>query len=75
MAADLSPRQREVAELVARGYSDKKIARDLGCSPETVAQHIRDAAARIPGAWKPRQKLLIFILVPDAIPSDDSDAA
>lgn len=75
MAAELTPRQREVAALVARGWSDKKIARAIDCSPKTVAEHIREAAERIPGPWKPRMKLLVFILVPDAIPSGDSDAA
>lgn len=67
---DLTPRQQEIAALVAKGYSDKRIARETGLSVETVAFHVRGAAARIPGPWPPRQKLLIFVLVPDAIPSD-----
>ena len=36
----LSPRQREVALLVARGLANKEIARKLGLSEGTVKQHV-----------------------------------
>jgi DNA-binding NarL/FixJ family response regulator len=65
----LTPQQRTVAELVARGYSNKKIAREVGISPETVRDHIRGAADRIPGDGRPRYKLLVFMLL------EDEDAA
>lgn len=35
----LTPRQREVLRLIARGRSTKEIARDLGISGKTVATH------------------------------------
>ena len=35
----LSPREREIAELIARGDSNKQIARALGLSPRTVEMH------------------------------------
>lgn len=36
----LSPREREVALLVARGLANKEIARELGLSEGTVKQHV-----------------------------------
>ncbi|RZJ19138.1 MAG: LuxR family transcriptional regulator [Brevundimonas sp.] len=42
----LSPRQEECLRLSAT-MSDKEIARELGLSPHTVNQHIRQATARL----------------------------
>lgn len=39
----MSPRQREVATLVASGLADKQIARQLGISIHTVRWHLRAA--------------------------------
>jgi PAS domain S-box-containing protein len=39
----LSPREREVVELVARGRSGQEIADELGLSPETVRTHVDNA--------------------------------
>jgi DNA-binding NarL/FixJ family response regulator len=36
----LSPREREVAILVARGMANKEVARALGLSPGTVKLHV-----------------------------------
>jgi two-component system, NarL family, nitrate/nitrite response regulator NarL len=36
----LSPRQREIAVLVARGLSNKEVARGLGLSEGTVKIHL-----------------------------------
>jgi DNA-binding NarL/FixJ family response regulator len=36
----LSPREREIALLVSRGFADKKIALELELSPGTVKQHV-----------------------------------
>lgn len=38
-AEDLTPRQKEVITLIARGKSSKEIARELGLSPKTVDVH------------------------------------
>jgi len=35
----LTPRQREILQLAAEGYSSKKIAQQLGLSPRTVEAH------------------------------------
>ena len=37
----LSPREREIALMVARGYADKMIAAELGISRWTVSTHLR----------------------------------
>lgn len=39
--ADLTDRQCEVFEVMARGMSDKQIARELGISESTVKTHVR----------------------------------
>jgi two-component system, NarL family, nitrate/nitrite response regulator NarL len=36
----LTPREREVALLVARGLSNKQVARELGVSSGTVKMHL-----------------------------------
>lgn len=38
----LTPRQREVVDLLARGYSNKKIAAELHISSHTVKTHVRN---------------------------------
>lgn len=44
--ASLSPREREVFELVVRGLSSKAIAAELNLSPKTVADHRARIAAK-----------------------------
>jgi DNA-binding NarL/FixJ family response regulator len=57
---DLSKRQAEVVELVARGLPDKRIAAELQISIRTVRCHIQAAAARIPGDARPRHRFTLF---------------
>jgi LuxR family maltose regulon positive regulatory protein len=37
----LSTRERNIINLIARGQSNKEVARDLGISPETVKSHMK----------------------------------
>lgn len=57
---ELSKRQAEIAAFVARGYPNKKIAAELGVSVKTVAEHIREAAERVPGEGWPRFRLTLW---------------
>jgi DNA-binding NarL/FixJ family response regulator len=66
----LTPRRRQVIELVANGVSSRGIAERLGLSPATVESHIRavmhevgartriEAAARVVGRSRRRAQLL-----------------
>lgn len=56
----LTPRQAAIVELVARGLSDKAIARETGLSVDTVRQHIQRAANRLPGEGRPRHRLTLW---------------
>jgi DNA-binding NarL/FixJ family response regulator len=44
---ELSPREREVLQLVRKGRANKQIARDLGISERTVKAHLTSVFARI----------------------------
>lgn len=57
---ELSTRQAQVVERVAKGLPDKRIAAELGISIDTVRQHIQAAAARIPGEGPPRHRFTLF---------------
>lgn len=66
----LTPRQMEIASLIAHGRSYKAIARELSISTQTVKNHVHDAAARIPGPTSPRHKLMLFIFSLDYTEQD-----
>jgi DNA-binding NarL/FixJ family response regulator len=57
---ELTRRQAEVAARVARGLTTKEIAADLEISVETVRQHVREAAQRLPGPAYPRFRLALW---------------
>lgn len=43
----ITPREREVLQLLARGAGNRRIAKELGISPETVQTHIRNMLAKL----------------------------
>ena len=51
-AVDLTPRQQEVARLVARGCTNKQIAQRLGISRFTAETHVRNILERLGAAGR-----------------------
>jgi NarL family two-component system response regulator LiaR len=43
----LTPREREVLELIGRGFPNKRIARELGLSEKTVKTHVGHVLAKL----------------------------
>ena len=48
----LTEREREVLELVARGYNNARVARHLGVSEKTVRNHVSTVLAKLPAATR-----------------------
>lgn len=60
----LTPRETEVAALVAEGLSHKSVARRLGISSDMVKVHASRAAQKLPGIGRPSVKITrIFSLI------------
>jgi DNA-binding CsgD family transcriptional regulator len=58
-----TPRQLEVAELVAKGFSYKAIAERKGIKRRTVLNHVHEVARRLDGIkGRPRDKVTIWFL-------------
>ena len=53
----MTRRQREVFDLVNRGWTDREIAERLHISEHTVPGHIARIAAKLPGPGTPRQRI------------------
>jgi NarL family two-component system response regulator LiaR len=56
----LSPRERDVLALIARGHSNRQIARDLAIGEQTVKTHVRSILAKL--GLQDRVQAAIFAL-------------
>jgi NarL family two-component system response regulator LiaR len=56
----LSPREREVLTLIARGHSNRQIARDLAIGEQTVKTHVRSILTKLD--LQDRVQVAIFAL-------------
>jgi len=68
-STELSPRQRDVIELVAEGLTSAEIAQRLDISPETVRTHLRNARLKL-GASTKAQAVAIAMLRGEIQPSE-----
>lgn len=62
MTEQLTPREVEIARLVAAGRSTKGIATDLRISVRTVEVHIANAARKLGGTGSPKLRLVVFVV-------------
>ena len=60
----LSPRQREVAVLICRGYTNPQIASELKISLETVKTHVRNILQKFNLHSKAELRFLISVQEP-----------
>jgi DNA-binding NarL/FixJ family response regulator len=58
--APLSPREREVLQLIAQGRGNREIARDLSIGEQTVKTHVRSILAKL--GLQDRVQAAIFAL-------------
>ncbi len=63
-APDLTPREREVLQLVGRGLANKRIALELGISEKTVKNHVSRLLAKL-GVSDRTQAALYAARLPD----------
>jgi two-component system, NarL family, response regulator LiaR len=56
----LSPRERDVLQLIARGHSNRQIARDLAIGDQTVKTHVRSILTKL--GLQDRVQAAIFAL-------------
>ena len=68
----LTPRQHEVARLIATGRSNAEIARELGLSPRTVKMHVTALRDRL-GVAHRRQVPLAYLRATGKSPFDGED--
>lgn len=54
----LSPRERQVAQLVAEGFEALEIAETFGLSVSTVETYVAKIARRLPGRTRPMRKIM-----------------
>ena len=51
-SAGLTPRERQIVEMLARGSTGEQIAQELVLSPETVQKHVHNAKRKIGAATR-----------------------
>jgi DNA-binding CsgD family transcriptional regulator len=61
-ASPLSPRERQVLQLLAQGHEIRAIGAALAVSPDTVRSHLRSARARLNARSRPHAVALALAL-------------
>lgn len=57
----LTPREREVARLVALHHTNAEIAQELGIAPTTVAGYVQRIGRLIPGRGSPKSRIAVWV--------------
>jgi DNA-binding NarL/FixJ family response regulator len=63
-ADQLTPREHEVLDLIGRGFSNKRIARELGVAEKTVKTHVSHVLAKLGVADRTQAALYVTRLRP-----------
>lgn len=58
----LSPRETQVAQLVASGHTDGEIGSLLGITTKTVSAHVEHIGAKLKGQGAPRDRCGAFLV-------------
>lgn len=58
---DLTPREREVLDLIVKGKSRRQVARALDISVHTVDGYIRSLSSKIPGELPPMRRFMVRV--------------
>lgn len=69
----LTPREREVTELVVRGATDREIARDLHISANTVSEHLMTIRRKLGAANRVSIATLYYGASPYYVPAPDQE--
>src|SRR6202044_531145 len=75
----LTPREREVLRLIARGFTYKEIARELFISAKTVESHVSSVLRKLQMSsrhqltrWATDRRLTLRVRAPDAVVVGDA---
>jgi DNA-binding CsgD family transcriptional regulator len=75
LLSQLTPREREVIELVVRGATDRELARDLGISTNTINEHIMAIKRKIGAANRVSIATIYYGDTPYYVPAKDEGQA
>lgn len=75
LLSQLTPREREVIELVVRGATDRELARDLGISTNTINEHIMAIKRKIGAANRVSIATIYYGDTPYYVPARDEGPA
>ena len=67
----LTLRQREIAALIARGYTNYQIARELVLTPGTVANHVRHILQKL--GFQCRAQIAVWVIQNQLLPAPSVD--
>lgn len=67
----LTPREREVARLVAECKTNAEIAQELGIAPTTVAGYVAQIGRLVPGRGRTKTRIAVWVYSEIGPPSSE----